>query len=551
MTPSSPTVRKRSLPSLVWLIPLVTAIVGGWLIVKTVSEEGPLITISFKTADGIEVGKTKVKYKNVEIGVVENVQFSDDFSNVILTVQFNKGTESFFRRNTRFWVVKPQLSFRGATGLSTLISGAYIEIEPGKGVAQTNFVGLEEQPVVTSEAVGKKIVLIADKLRSIDTGSPIYYKGITAGEVLGHELGNDRKTVYIYAFIKDPYDQLIRGNTHFWNVSGMDVSLTADGLNVRTESMASMIYGGIAFETPDSPEGSSDQVTSLVFTLYDNYADILKNAYTRKINYVMYFDSSVRGLSIGAPVEFKGIKIGSVKNISLEYDSEKSTFRIPVSIEIEPERIVQKNNEGVSPYETLQTLVDKGLRARLQTGSLLTGQLYVDLGMFPDTPIKLSGTDSTVPELPTIPAGLAVITDSVEQFLAKLNRVKIDQIGDELLSSLQGANKLLNAPEVHSAVKELGDSMESLKSILKKADNADIEGTITAAHNALQKVNKTLELTNRLLKPNSPMQYNLIEMISELEETARSIRTLVETLERRPQALILGRDADPDAAPGR
>jgi len=551
MTPSTPTVKKRSYPSVVWLIPLVTAIVGGWLIVKTVSEQGPLVTISFKTADGIEVGKTKVKYKNVEIGMVEGVQFSDDFSNVVVTVQFNKGTESFFRRNTRFWVVKPQLSFRGASGLSTLISGAYIEIEPGKGAPQNHFIGLEEQPVVTSEEVGKKVVLISDKLRSIDTGSPIYYKGIQAGEVLGHELGNDRKSVYIYAFIKDPFDQLIRGNTRFWNVSGMDVSLTADGLNVRTESMASIIYGGIAFETPESSEGTSDQVESLIFTLYDNYDDILKNAYTRKINFVMYFDGSVRGLSIGAPVEFKGIKVGSVTDISLEFDSENTTFRIPVSIEIEPERIIQKNSDGVSPYDTLQTLVDRGLRARLQTGSLLTGQLYVELGIFPDTPINLSGTESTVPELPTIPAGLAVITDSVEEFLAKLNKVKVDQIGEELLSSLQGANKVINAPQVQAAVDDLDDAMESLKNILAKVDNTDIEGTIAAAHKALDKVDETLTLTNRLLQPNSPLQYNLIEMISELEETARSIRTLVETLERRPQALIFGKDADPDTAPGR
>lgn len=546
MAASSPTVKKRSYPSVVWLIPLVTAIVGGWLIVKTVSEQGPLVTITFKSADGIEVGKTKVKYKNVDIGMVEGVQFSDDFSRVVVTVQFNKGTESFFRRNTRFWVVRPQLSFRGASGLSTLISGAYIEIEPGEGAPQHNFTGLDEQPVVTSEEVGKKIVLISDKLRSIDIGSPIYYKGIQAGEVLGHELGNDRKSVYIYAFIKDPYDQLIRGNTRFWNVSGMDVSLTADGLNVRTESMASIIYGGIAFETPDSPEGASEDIESLVFTLYDNYDDILKNAYTRKISFVMYFDGSVRGLSVGAPVEFKGIKIGSVKDISLEFDSENTTFRIPVSIELEPERIIQKNNNDIPPYETFQTLVERGLRARLQTGSLLTGQLYVELGMFPDTPVELSGTESSVPELPTIPAGLAVITDSVEEFLAKLNQVQVDKIGDELLSSLQGANKLMNAPQIHTAVDQLDDAMTSLKSILSKVDNTDVEGTIAAAHKALDKVNETLTLTNRILQPDSPVQYNLIEMISELEETARSIRTLVETLERRPQALILGRDADPE-----
>jgi paraquat-inducible protein B len=545
MAAASPRISKRAGPSVVWLIPLITAIVGGWLIVKTVSEKGPVATISFKTAEGIEVGKTKVKYKNVEVGVVEGVQFSEDFKDVVLTVQFNKGTESFFRRNTRFWVVKPQLSFRGATGLSTLISGAYIEIEPGRGSPQYHFTGLEEQPVVTSDEVGKKVVLIAEKLRSIDVGSPVYYRGIQAGEVLGHELGNDRRSVYIHAFIKDPYAQLVRGNTRFWNVSGMDISMTADGLNVRTESMAALIYGGIAFDTPDTLERGADDVESLIYTLYDDYDTIQKYAYTRKINFVMYFEGSVRGLSIGAPVEFKGIRVGSVLDISLEFDREATSFRIPVLVEIEPERIMLTDDDGATPYATIQTLVDKGLRARLQTGSLITGQLYVELGMFPDTPARLvAAADSAASELPTIPAGLGAITDSIEAFVAKLNRVQVDKIGEQLLGSLEGANKLLNAPEIHTAVAELDNAMEALKSILTKADKADIRATITAARNALQKVDQTLTLTNRILQPNSPLQYNLIEMISELEETARSIRTLVESLERQPQALILGKDPE-------
>jgi len=238
MEVSSPTISKHSGPSLVWIIPVVAALVGAWLIVKTMSEQGPVVTISFETAEGIEVGKTKVKYKNIDIGVVENLQFSEDFSHVVLTVNFSHGTESFFRRNTKFWVVRPKLSLRGVSGLSTLISGAYIEIDPGKGAEQFHFVGLEIQPVVMGDETGKKIVLISDKLNSIDTGSPIYYKGIPVGEVLGHNLGNDRKSIYIKAFIKDPYDQLIRGNTRFWNVSGMDVSLDADGLSIKTESQA-------------------------------------------------------------------------------------------------------------------------------------------------------------------------------------------------------------------------------------------------------------------------------------------------------------------------
>jgi len=249
MEVSTPKVTTQSGPSIVWLIPLITLLVGGWLIVKTVSEQGPEVTISFKTAEGIEAGKTRIKYKNVDIGVVEQIQFSEDFSHVVVTASFNRGTDSFFRRNTRFWVVRPQLSVRGATGLSTLISGAYIEIEPGKGSEQFHFVGLEKQPVVTADEAGKKVVLVTEKLRSIDTGSPIYYKGLMAGEVLGHELGNDRQSIYIHAFIREPFDTLIKGNTHFWNVSGMDISLGADGLNVRTESLQSLMLGGIAFET--------------------------------------------------------------------------------------------------------------------------------------------------------------------------------------------------------------------------------------------------------------------------------------------------------------
>jgi len=544
MPAASPKISKRSGPSVVWLIPLITAIVGGWLIYKTLSEQGPVVTISFKTAEGIEVGKTKVKYKNVEIGMVEGVRFSENFSNVILTVQFNKGTESFFRRDTRFWVVKPKLSLRGASGLSTLISGAYVEIEPGRGSPTLNFTGLEEQPVVTSDAVGKKLVLIADKLPSLDIGSPVYYRGVQAGEVLGHELGNDRRSVYIHVFIKDPFDQLIRGNTRFWNVSGVNVSMTADGLSVRTESMASIIYGGIAFETPESREQGSSDVENLIFTLYEDYDSIQRYAYARKLRFVMYFDSSVRGLSIGAPVEFKGIKIGSVRDITLEFDSEATTFRIPVVVEIEPDRIVQRDANGVSPYESLQPLIDKGLRARLQTGSLLTGQLYVELGMFPQTPVKLvADKNTTTPELPTIPAGLGAITDSIEAFVAKLDRVQVDKIGDQLLGSLTGANQLLNAPSIHAAVGDMGDAMDALKSVLKKADKADIQGTIAAARNALEKVDQTMTLANRILQPNSPLQYNLVQMMSELEETARSIRTLVDSLERQPNALIFGKDA--------
>ena len=546
MEVSSPKINKRSGPSLVWLIPVVTAIVGGWLVVKTLSEQGPEATISFKTAEGIEIGKTKVKYKSVDIGVIENVRFADDLSHVVLSAEFNQGTENFLRRNTRFWVVRPKLSLRGASGLSTLISGSYIEIEPGPGSPQRHFVGLEEAPVVTADEAGKKLVLITNKLSSVDAGSPIYYQGITAGEVLGYELGNDRKSVYIHAFVKSPFDQLIRGNTRFWNVSGVDVSVTADGINVRTESLQAVMFGGIAFETPDTLEHATDDIDDLVFSLYDSYESIQEYAYTKKIQFVLFFDGSVRGLSAGAPVEFKGIKIGSVLDIRLEYDSEDTSFRVPVLIELEPERIIERDVQEVSsPYTTLNTLVERGLRARLQTGSLLTGQLYVELAMHPDAPLVLSDEKLPYPELPTIAAAdFASITASAENFMAKLEKVEIDKIGNELLGTLKGTNELINSDEVKDAVKELDDAMKSFRSILGKVDESNLKEAIDSGQVALDKLGITLELTNRILVPNSPLQYNVNKLTGELEETARSIRALVETLERNPQALIFGKEGE-------
>lgn len=662
------------------------------MIVKTLSEQGPRATISFKTAEGIEVGKTRIKYKNVDIGVVEKIKFSDDFSNIILTVDFMEGSEKFLRRSTRFWVVKPQLSLRGATGLSTIISGAYIEIEPGTGAPKLHFIGLEKQPVVKSDEQGKKITLVTQKLGSVDTGSPIYYQGLLAGEVLGYELGNDRKSTYVHTFIKDPFDQLIRGNTNFWNVSGINVSMGADGFKVQTESIQSMLFGGIAFESPETLEQATTDIDKLVFTLHESYESIKKHAYTKKIKFIMFFDSSIRGLNLGAPVEFKGIKVGTVLDVRLEFDSGSTSFRIPVLIEIEPQRIIERGNQEMDQsHQALQRLVKRGLRARLQTGSLLTSQLFVELDMHPGSPINLSGSDTPYPELPTLPtSNFGAITQSAEDLLAKLNAVDIKEVTsvlidtiktanktmhnadkaiesantligtpgipeaieniritlknfknitqkvddsnliasatktfssvdktinsadkainnantlisapgipeaiedirialknfknitqkvndtnliasasktlsnvgeiitksnqtlsnankaiDSMINTADNANKLITSPGITESIEDIRVSLKNFKSIMLKVDNSKIQEAIAAGHLALENLSQTLDKTSKMMEPNSPIQYNLIELTKEFEETSRAIRSLIETLERNPQELIFGKD---------
>ena len=578
----SPAIEKKSGPSLVWLVPVITAIIGGWLIFKTLSEKGPEITVTFKSAEGIEAGKTKIKYKEIDIGLVKSVRFSKDFSHVILKVDIDKEAELFLRRGSRFWVVKPRLSMRGVANLSTLLSGVFIEIEPGQGAPHRHFIGLDEAPVVKADVEGKKIVLLSKKLGSIGTGSPIYYQGILTGEVLGHELGNDRKSVFIHAFIKSPYDELVRSNTRFWNVSGVDISVGAEGINMRTESVQSILFGGIAFDTPNTLERAKEDVEGLVFTLYDSIDSIQEKAFTKKIIFILFFEGSVRGLNVDAPVEFKGIKVGSVVDIRLEFDSTDTSFRIPVLIEVEPERIIERvEGKVTSPYKTLKKLVDRGLRARLQTGSLLTGQLFVELDMHPDTPVQLVYEGGSYPELPTIPASLEQMTTSVKNILAKLEELDLDKVVAEMLGILEGANKLINAPELigtvkgtnkllnapelmktvkgvnklvnapelHSAVRDLKGSMKAFKSVLRKLDKrvepltVNLDKAIVAGNQALEKAQHTLGLVDKVLKPDSPLQFRFIQLAEELAETARSIRTLVDLLERNPDSILFGKNS--------
>jgi paraquat-inducible protein B len=536
------------MPSFIWIIPMLVLLVGGWLIYKTFAEKGPGISLAFRTAEGIEAGKTKVRYKNIEIGVVENLRFSDDFSHVLLSAQMARDAETFLRRGSRFWVVRPRLSARGVSGLGTLVSGAYIEVEPGAGAPQRHFEGLESPPVVRADAAGRRVTLVSDRLGSLDSGSPVHYRGINAGEVLGHELGSDRKSVLIYAFLRSPFDQLIRSNTRFWNVSGVDVTLDSQGLNVRTESMQSVLFGGIGFETPEDAEPLKSDLDDVIFTLYKDRASIAEQSFTQRLRFVVFFSGSVRGLNIGAPVEFKGIKVGSVVDVRLEFDSRDTTFRIPVVIEIEPERVIARgSDEGEGPHQVLGLLVERGLRARLQTGSLLTGQLFVELDMHPDTEIELVNAGGPYPELPTIPASLEELTSSVKGVLENLANLDIKRINTEIVGTLAGANKLVNAPEIKNSLAQLETTVVQFRAMVAKLDKrvdplvSNVDQTVTAGRTALKSLQGTLGLVNRVLKSNSPLQSGYINLADELTETARSIKGLVDMLERNPDAFIFGK----------
>lgn len=380
--------------SIVWFVPLIAVLIGGWLVYKTLSEKGPTISISFKSAEGLEAGKTKIKYKDVELGQVTEIRLTPDLSRVLVTAELVKEAKEFLSANTRFWIVRARVAAGQVSGLGTLFSGAYIGLDPGNpGLPGTQFVGLETPPVVTTDLPGSHYILHASPLGSLDIGAPVYFRQIKVGQVIAYELQPDGEAVTIKIFINDPIDKLVYQNTRFWNASGLDFAVDAGGIRVNTESLVTILIGGIAFDTPANLEPGGLAEDGENFQLYESRERIFDKTYTDKTRWLLHFEGSIRGLTVGSPVEFRGIPVGQVLDINMEYDAAKKVFLIPVLIEIEQERIkvVGEMQDSDRKWQN-DYLVEQGLRAQLKTGSLITGQLYVDLDFHPNAePAQING----------------------------------------------------------------------------------------------------------------------------------------------------------------
>jgi paraquat-inducible protein B len=523
-TPEAIVKTKKSFSfSLVWLVPVVAALIGGWLVYKAISEKGPTITITFETAEGLEAGKTKIKYKDVEVGQVEAITLSKDLSRVIVTAEMRKGAEKYLSENTRFWVVRARVAAGGVSGLGTIFSGAYIGIDPGKpGKPARSFEGLEIPPVITTGLPGGHFNLKADTLGSLDIGSPVYYRKIKVGQVVAYELEKEGQAVDIKIFIHAPHHEAVHQNTRFWNASGLDVSIDASGIKVNTESFVTMMVGGIAFDTPTNLDPGGAAGEGYTFRLYESREKTLEVAQVQKRPWLLHFDGSVRGLSVGAPVDFRGIQIGRVVDIALEFDWEKLVFRIPVLVELEPDRIDWIGKQTMDRRQGMEFLVEKGLRAQLKQGSLLTGQLYVALDMYPDAPPAKIAWSEPYAELPTIPTPMEEITRNVTKIVEKFEKIPLEEIGNDLRDTMANLNKTTG--ELQKLVQNLDAS------------------TVPAANATLEQTQKTLIKVDRLLNADSPTGHELKRALGELADAARNISILVDYLERHPESLVFGKE---------
>jgi len=517
----APDIDKKARFPLVWFLPLIAVLVSGWLIYKSISEKGPQITISFPTAEGLEVDKTKIKYLNVEIGKVTDINISDDLKTIRVTAQMHSSAAMFMKEQTSFWVVRPQVGLGGVSGLGTLLSGPYIELKPGGGRDKLNFVGLPTPPLLKTNAEGRQFTLETINLGSLHAGTPISFHGISVGEVLSHELSSNADAIKLKIFINKPYDQFVRKNTRFWIDSGVDLSASADGFKVRTGPLISLLSGGIAFRTSPYDKPTDVQPENSEFMLFDTYEQSEEVFTGNTLKYVMYFNGSVRGLTNGAPVQLRGIPIGKVIQIKLELDEKTADIRIPVTVELEPERIEAVNHlPNINHKDIMAELIKKGLRAQLQTGSLLTGQLLVDLDFHPKIKIALTAHNSSIyPEFPTIPSTLDQFAHSAQTIMDKVAKLPLEEMTTETTKTLQ-----------------------TLQTTSKAATD-----TLVSAKQALANTDKTMASAQQLLnslEPGSTTHYELDKLLQELTQTASSVKQLTDYLQQHPDTLIRGKKAD-------
>ena len=531
--PARPHVKARKARiSLVWLVPIVAGVIGLSMVIRDFLNVGPKVVVSFLTAEGLEAKKTQVKYKNVVIGTVTDIALSDDRTHILATIELNQSATPFTRADTQYWVVRPRIGAHGVSGVDTLLSGAFISADAGSSdKTEKNFTGLETPPPVTFGERGKRFILHTDDLGSLDIGSPVYFRRIQVGQVVAYELAKDGKGVDIEIFISSPNDEFVLTDSRFWNASGVDVSLGAAGLKVSTQSLTSIISGGIAFREPNYSPDAKPAEGNAEFKLFDDQASALAPPDGEPKYIRMRFNQSLRGLVVNAPVDFLGVNVGRVVSVDLDYDPATGSFPGVVGAVIYPQRLGAANDKlrqqaggGDEEEQTSRIIgrfVERGLRAQVRTGNLLTGQLYVAMDFDPKAPKIAYNAKARPLEVPTVGGSFDKLQEQLQAFVDKLGKIPLDDLA-----------------------KNLNGSLIELQKTMKQV-NGEV---LPQMRGTLQQAQKTLGSANDTFADDSPARQQLGQAMEEVQRTARSVRVLTDFLSRHPESLIRGRSGD--AAPG-
>jgi paraquat-inducible protein B len=546
--PRAATRRSRRI-SIIWIVPLVAVAIGGWLAWDTLSKEGPKIKISFESGEGLQPGQSQLKYKDIVFGTVKSLTLAPDQTHVVATIATTRQAEPLLTEGTVFWVVKPRLFAGNISGLETLLSGSYVGMLPAAkaGKSQREFVGREDPPVLGAHVPGRTFLLKSKRIGAVSVGSPIFFRDLNVGEVLGWDIADMAEYVTIHAFVRAPYDGYVNDETRFWNASGVSIKLGGTGVEVQMESLKALLLGGVAFETPAAEIHAAAAPENHVFPLFSDRETANAASYTRKIPAISYFPGSVSGLAPGSPVTMHGLRVGEVTDVRLTYDPAKDAILAPVRYEVEPERIV---GVGKRVYKTdaeaVGVLLKRGLRASLQSANLITGQQNVALEFDADAPpaeVTMDGPDYVVPA--TEGGGFAGLTASATELLNKVNQMPFDQIGKNLDGILKSANDVAQGPQMKKALTDLAAMIASAQTMIRNLDTKQLPELVAGLQKTLTSANKLVLSLDTGYGDNTKFNRDLDRLLVQANDALRSIRALSDLLARHPEALIKGRPAGP------
>jgi paraquat-inducible protein B len=518
----------------VWLFPIGAAAVVAWLAWRNLADRGPAITISFRNVDGLQAGQTKVQHRNVDLGTVESLELTPDMSHVIVHARMTRQATSHLTPNTRFAIIAPHVGVGGISGLSTIVSGSYIEMYPGKPSeeAKREFVGLDDPPALSPDTRGRSFTLLANDLGSLTRGSPISFNGINVGEVEDYQLRPNNKGVEVTAFVRSPYEDLVHPETRFWNAGGVDLTLGSQGLRIRANSWEQLLSGGIEFATPTEVLKKSPSPVGAVFGLYDNRRAADRAPLGPTLTYIADFLGNQRGLDVGTAVELQGIEVGEVTEAHLAYDDRKHTLVTRATFYVDPERVEILNmprapdaNQHDAVQQWIETLVGDGMRAQVSSASLLTGTKLVGLEMSPNAAKARIEHEGDAFKMPTSTSG---------DFTAVLQ---------DLQSVLKNIDRATSGPQLGHALQSLDDTLTRLDKVTHDIE-PDIKSLVKSLRDTADSAQSTLNTIQGLAGNTAPTGTDLPRMMRELTEAARSVRGLADYLDRHPEALLRGRKGD-------
>ncbi|WP_032939918.1 intermembrane transport protein PqiB [Citrobacter youngae] len=525
----------------VWIFPIVTALIGAWVLFYHYSHQGPEVTLITTNAEGIEGGKTTIKSRSVDVGIVESATLTDDLTHVEIKARLNSGMEKLLHKDSVFWVVKPQVGREGISGLGTLLSGAYIELQPGnKGNKLENYQLLDSPPLAPPDAKGIRVILDSKKAGQLSPGDPVLFRGYRVGSVETSTFDAQKRTISYQLFINAPNDRLVTSNVRFWKDSGIAVDLTSAGMRVEMGSLSTLFGGGVSFDVPEGLEQGEPVGQQSAFNLYDDQKSIQDSLYTDHIDYLMFFKDSIRGLQPGAPLEFRGIRLGTVSKVPFFSPNMRQVFnndyRIPVLVRIEPERLKAQLGEETDVGAHLAELLKRGLRASLKTGNLVTGALYVDLDFYPkEPPITGVREFNGYQIIPTVSGGLA-------------------QIQQRLMDALDKINNLPLNPMIEQATNTLSESQRTMKHLQTTLDNMNKITSSKSMQDLPADMQTTLRELNRSMQgfqPGSAAYNKMVADMQRLDQVLRELQPVLKTLNDKSNALVFEAKDKKDPEPKR